>query len=179
MQFRVAGTGWEERWHARGAANGGTWELHRAGGTEAPAALLQVTVAPIEEGIVRFTLAGATYTLAPLPGNRPGAPFRFLIDGDYFELTVENEMDLLEAKLGSERGGPRETPILSVMPGVIRKVLAAPGELVTANQPLLILEAMKMENEVRSPIAGKLDRLCVREGGTVATGELLAVIVSS
>jgi len=50
------------------------------------------------------------------------------------------------------------------------------GESVEADAPLLILEAMKMENEIRSPAAGTVTRIHVEVGQAVAAGELLAVI---
>jgi biotin carboxyl carrier protein len=62
------------------------------------------------------------------------------------------------------------------MPGRIVKLLAAPGQEVAAGQGLVVMEAMKMENELRSPRAGRVKDLHVRELQTVDTGALLAVV---
>jgi biotin carboxyl carrier protein len=59
------------------------------------------------------------------------------------------------------------------MPGVILKLLLQPGETVTANQPVLVLEAMKMENEIKAPVAGTLEKFFVSEGASVNTGDAL------
>jgi biotin carboxyl carrier protein len=62
------------------------------------------------------------------------------------------------------------------MAGKVVKLLAAPGDAVEAGQGLLVLEAMKMQNEVRSPKSGTLISLAVSDNGAVATGQLLAEI---
>ena len=62
------------------------------------------------------------------------------------------------------------------MPGKIVGVLVAAGEIVQAGQGLLVVEAMKMQNEIFAPKSGTLEKLLVREGQTVNAGELLAVI---
>ena len=63
------------------------------------------------------------------------------------------------------------------MPGRIVRTLVAQGASVEAGQGLLVIEAMKMQNEIRSPKAGTVERLLVREGQAVNAGEILAVIV--
>ena len=78
------------------------------------------------------------------------------------------------------RGGSIEAlrvrqQIIAPMPGKIVRVLVAPGEQVEADQGLLVIEAMKMQNEIRSPKAGKVEKM-VREGQTVNAGEILAVV---
>jgi biotin carboxyl carrier protein len=62
------------------------------------------------------------------------------------------------------------------MAGKIVRVLIAQGQHVEAGQGLLVVEAMKMQNEIRSPKTGTVERLSAREGETVNTGEVLAVI---
>jgi biotin carboxyl carrier protein len=66
--------------------------------------------------------------------------------------------------------------ILAPMPGKIIRVLVSPGAAITAGQGILVVEAMKMQNEVRSPKSGTLDRVLVSEGQTVNAGEVLAVV---
>ena len=64
--------------------------------------------------------------------------------------------------------------ILAAMPGKVVRVLAAVGDAVKAGQGLLVVEAMKMQNEIRSPKNGKVERLLVKEGQNVNAGEVLA-----
>jgi biotin carboxyl carrier protein len=66
--------------------------------------------------------------------------------------------------------------ITAPMPGKIVRVLAREGEEVAAQAGLLVMEAMKMENELRAPRAGRLREVLVREGQAVETGALLAVL---
>ena len=62
------------------------------------------------------------------------------------------------------------------MPGTILNVLVKVGDTVTEGQNLMVLEAMKMENEMLAPKAGKVVQIAVTKGSSVATGDLLAVI---
>ncbi len=66
--------------------------------------------------------------------------------------------------------------ILAPMPGKIVRVLVQAGEKVEAGQGLLVVEAMKMQNEIRSPKSGTVERLLVKEGQPVNAGEILAWI---
>ena len=62
------------------------------------------------------------------------------------------------------------------MPGRIVRVLSSPGADVVAGQGLVVIEAMKMENELRAPRGGRLLELLAREGQAVEAGALLAVV---
>jgi biotin carboxyl carrier protein len=66
--------------------------------------------------------------------------------------------------------------LVAPMPGKIVRVLVATGEQVTAGQGLLVIEAMKMQNEIRSPKSGTVEKLA-QEGQTVNAGEVLAIVV--
>lgn len=63
--------------------------------------------------------------------------------------------------------------VIAQLPGTIVRVLKSEGDVVDANEPVLILEAMKMENEVVAPGKGKIKKIHVREGQKVAKGDLL------
>jgi acetyl/propionyl-CoA carboxylase alpha subunit len=66
--------------------------------------------------------------------------------------------------------------LLAPMPGLVRRVLIEVGKTVTAGQPLLVLEAMKMEQTVAAPAAGVVAELRAKEGEQVAAGQVLAVV---
>ena len=63
--------------------------------------------------------------------------------------------------------------VVAPMPGTILKVLKASGDVVKAGEVVLILEAMKMENEITAPVDGTIGSLNLTEGSTVAGGDLL------
>jgi biotin carboxyl carrier protein len=64
------------------------------------------------------------------------------------------------------------------MPGKIVRVLAAVGDMVEAGQGVVVVEAMKMQNEMKAPRAGRVVTLSAREGASVSAGEVLATIAA-
>jgi len=66
--------------------------------------------------------------------------------------------------------------ILAPMPGKVVRVLVHAGDRVEAGQGLLVVEAMKMQNEIRSPKTGTVERLLAKEGQAVNAGETLCVV---
>ncbi len=83
-----------------------------------------------------------------------------------------DEMLLHESlKRGGNFGGDKE--LKSGMPGKIIEIFVKEGDIVQANKPLLIMEAMKMENEMRSTSKVKIKEICVKQGDSVDTGAVL------
>ncbi|MGD2044182.1 MAG: acetyl-CoA carboxylase biotin carboxylase subunit [Acidimicrobiia bacterium] len=73
-------------------------------------------------------------------------------------------------------GGPSDGVIVAPMQGTIVKVSVKAGEAVEAGDPICVLEAMKMENEVTSPSSGDIVDLRVEPGDTVASGQVIAIV---
>lgn len=73
-------------------------------------------------------------------------------------------------------GDTGDVRVVSPMPGKVLRVLASPGQEVAARQPLVVVEAMKMENEMSSPRAGRVRDILVTEGLSVEAGRLLAIV---
>ena len=80
------------------------------------------------------------------------------------------------ARLTEPATVPRGGSLLAPMPGVITRVLAAPGATVAAGQPLVVLEAMKMEHTVAAPADGVLAEVATAAGEQVEAGQVLAVV---
>jgi biotin carboxyl carrier protein len=78
----------------------------------------------------------------------------------------------------AEAGGAAdgEQKVTAPMPGRVVRVLVAPGDAVEARQPVVVVEAMKMENELRSPKAGRVKDVGVAAGASVEAGRVLLVI---
>jgi biotin carboxyl carrier protein len=76
--------------------------------------------------------------------------------------------------IGAQAAGAQQ--VLAPMPGKIVKVLAKPGDEVKVRQGLVVVEAMKMENEIRSPKDGRVTQVLVAEGASVEAGRLLVVV---
>ena len=66
--------------------------------------------------------------------------------------------------------------VTSPMPGKVFKLIAKPGDSVSEGQVIMILEAMKMENEIVAPQAGVVDTILVKEGDMVETETVLATL---
>ena len=73
-------------------------------------------------------------------------------------------------------GGEGRQKVMAPMPGKVIRVLVEQGDAVEAGQGLVVVEAMKMQNEMKSPKAGRVTQLAAKPGGAVAAGEVLAVI---
>ena len=120
--------------------------------------------------------------------------YSILLGGRSFEVTAEETSDgLLLRTRGHEyqvevidprswqrrRGAGIELEgrqqLIAPMPGKIVRILVAAGQQVTAGQGLLVIEAMKMQNEIRSPKSGIVEKVA-REGQTVNAGEVLAIV---
>jgi biotin carboxyl carrier protein len=99
--------------------------------------------------------------------------YRVAIDGDVLDVS------LLEAARGTaapRRPAPGTARIQAPMPGKIVRVLVRAGQAVAAGQGLVVMEAMKMENEIRAPRPGQVKDAPVREGQAVETGALLVLL---
>jgi biotin carboxyl carrier protein len=77
------------------------------------------------------------------------------------------------AVAGAETGPQK---IKAAMPGKIVRVLVTEGEEVKAGQGIIVMEAMKMQNEMKSPKDGRVQKLLTAEGSTVNAGDTLAII---
>ena len=95
------------------------------------------------------------------------------VDGREIAVSFANGRDQSRAH---HDGGAGPTRIASPMAGRVVKVLVAVGDAVAVRQGLVIVEAMKMENELRAPRAGTVREVHAREGGSVDTGAMLVVI---
>jgi biotin carboxyl carrier protein len=96
-------------------------------------------------------------------------------NGREFQIEIVDPRSWRRARgAGVELEGRQQ--LVAPMPGKIVRLLATVGQQVTAGQGLLVIEAMKMQNEVRSPKSGTVEKLA-GEGQTVNAGEILAVVV--
>jgi biotin carboxyl carrier protein len=148
------------------------------------------------DGRLRFALDGETLDADAIEVE-PGI-YSILIGGNSFEVRVELRGEVggqLRVVAGDRefsaiirdprqwrghRGTAAEAEgrqqVVAPMPGKIVRVLVKAGDAVEIRQGLLVVEAMKMQNEIRSPKSGVVERLLVNEGQTVNAGEILAIV---
>jgi biotin carboxyl carrier protein len=119
-------------------------------------------------------VGGSSYDVA-IESRRQGRHIVH-VDGHVVPVTVRLPG---RGRTDSDGEGPSATgpvSILAPMPGRVVKVLVAPGDAVLARQGLVVVEAMKMENELRAPRAGTVADVRVREGAPVEANVVLVVI---
>lgn len=125
-------------------------------------------VIQIRPGVYSVLLDGRSYTIHEAASS------------DWIALNaIEWERVVVDPRRRAS-GGPSAASavrdIKAAMPGKVVRLLAAPGDTVEAGQGLLILEAMKMQNELRSPRPGVVASIRVAEGDTVSSGQVLVTL---
>lgn len=129
--------------------------------------------------------AGGDHRRAWLGTDRPATAARprtieVVVDGWRFELEVEEASRAeLRRRATRERdasnaSGPLD--VRAIIPGRVAAIRVAVGDEVEAGAALLVVEAMKMQNELRSPRAGTVERIAVADGQTIEHGDLLLVL---
>ncbi|TAJ99041.1 MAG: acetyl-CoA carboxylase biotin carboxyl carrier protein subunit [Chloroflexota bacterium] len=118
---------------------------------------------------------------APPSGAAAGLVRREVVVGGWrVELEIEPAARAAlreRARRGREEvGHAGPTEVHAIIPGVVVSVSVAAGDPVAAGQQLLVVEAMKMQNELRAPRDGTIERVAVAAGRTIEVGDLLLVI---
>ncbi len=102
-----------------------------------------------------------------------------LVRGELYPVTVQDERAYRLAKArGGETAVSGDAVIKSPMPGIIIAAPVAEGEPLQKGDKVIILESMKMENELRAPRDGVVARVAVKPGDSVEKGQVLAVIAA-
>jgi biotin carboxyl carrier protein len=104
--------------------------------------------------------------------------YSLFINGKNYSTVVRTELQERATKLLDEAKGTsnRKIEVKAPMPGMILKLKKNPGDDISAGESVLILEAMKMENDVKAPAGGKVTIVNVKEGIAVDKGDSLFVI---
>ena len=123
--------------------------------------------------IFLLTAAGTLHRLAVRRGQARGQ-YSIWSDGHRFEIEALDERrrairDMTSA--GASNTGP--APLVAPMPGLVVRVNVRPGDQVQPGQPLVVMEAMKMENELRATSAGVVKTVGAQPGAAVEKGTIL------
>ena len=100
---------------------------------------------------------------------------RVLVRGRQYDVTVQDATSLKSRKR-SVADNAGSLKLTAAMPGKVIRVLAKDGDTLQAGMGILVVEAMKMQNELRSPKDGRLKQMLAREGMNVNAGDVLAVL---
>jgi biotin carboxyl carrier protein len=106
--------------------------------------------------------------------NRSAENLAVFLHGRSYECIIRDPRAFSRKRSSAHDSG--EQKITASMPGKVVRVLAQAGEPIQAGQGILVIEAMKMQNEVRAPKSGMLKTIVAKQGANVNAGEVLATI---
>ncbi|TMC20900.1 MAG: hypothetical protein E6J34_11190 [Chloroflexi bacterium] len=131
-------------------------------------------------GRYSLLLAGKSYELfarrITKPGQKGRETYEIQVAGQRFEVLVEDERSKLLAGLARSGTPTGAAMVAAPMPGLVVGISVEVGASVHEGQTVVILEAMKMENDLPSPVTGTVKEICITRGQTVDQGEVLVVI---
>ena len=103
--------------------------------------------------------------------------YSFNINGKTYRATVQSELKMLMDKFGYTKTNEENAgEINAAIPGLLTKIFVKVGDELSQGDHLCVLEAMKMENEIKAPISGKVKKINIKEGGSVEKGNLIMEI---
>lgn len=156
----------EKTWRVELTQVSGAWRC-RLDGRE-----IVLDFAPTQNGSGSLLIGGRSYDVRQEgTGGEPG----IVVGQDRFGVIVRDPRSL-RARRRSDAGGDGIKKITAPMPGKVVRILVAAGAEVEAGQSVLVIEAMKMQNELKSPKKGILRKITAGEGAAVEAGQILAEV---
>lgn len=122
------------------------------------------------EAYVSFLYEGSSY-LVDVVGS--DTDYTVFTRGSYRTLKIFNDEMLLHRSLKNSGSMSHERELKAGMPGKIIEIFVKPGDAIKHNKPILIMEAMKMENEMRAAADCIVKEVCVKQGDSVDSGSVL------
>jgi biotin carboxyl carrier protein len=147
--------------------DGGVWRVALDG------TRVETDVAEVEAGVFSVLLNGESHEVRVAP---QGDGTLALQSGVYeFAAEVVDPRAWRGRRHGGVEAEGRQQ-VAAPMPGKVVRVLVKAGDKVNSGQGLIVVEAMKMQNEIRSPKTGRVERLLAKEGQAVNAGDVLVVV---
>ncbi len=149
---------------------------------------VEVTPSRTKPGEYIVTVDGETHTVFVPDYDNPNLADWMIVNDRPYELMFSADLrvaqiysgrydiQVRDKEVGSVRPATGDGRVKAPIPGLVTRIHVEPGQLVEVGQPLLVLEAMKMENEIRSPIKGAVHQIAVKSGQSVTLGEVMAEI---
>ena len=129
-------------------------------------------VTSLQNGLLSVLVEGKSYEVRQ---EVAGSETSVVVGHERFKTTVRDPRSLrARGREDDSAQGPKR--IVAPMPGKVVRVVAPPGTEVEAGQPVLVIEAMKMQNELKAPKKGRVKRITVSEGAAVEAGQTLAEV---
>jgi biotin carboxyl carrier protein len=133
---------------------------------------LPVDAVSTREGVLSILVGGKSYEVKQ---ESTAAESNIVVGGIRFPVQVRDPRALRSRRRG-ESGADGPKKIVAPMPGKVVRILAPVGTAVEPGQGVVVIEAMKMQNELKSPKKGTVRKLNVAEGAAVEAGQVLAEV---
>lgn len=131
-----------------------------------------VDVVAGEDGVLSLLLAGKSYEVKQ---ETTATETKVVVGQERFNVAVRDPRSFRSRRYaGADAQGVKK--ITAPMPGKVVRLLAGEGSAVEAGQSVIVIEAMKMQNELKAPKSGVLKKLNVKEGAAVEAGQSLAEV---
>ena len=133
-----------------------------------------IDIARLDGGKFHIIRNNKSYNAEVIDVNRQTKTVTVRINGSTHTVQMKDKFDLLLEKLGMNNGsGGKMNNVKAPMPGLIIDLRVSVGQAIQAGDPLLILEAMKMENIIKSSGEAVVKRVAVKKGDSVEKGQVL------
>ena len=140
--------------------------------------LSEADIVRVSDSVLHLLQGQSSYTLQVLHADYAAKTFVLKIGGKQVHVKLRDAVEARVHAMGFDinRNHVKLKQIVSPMPGLVLKVLATAGDRVTEGQPVLVLEAMKMENVLNAPIDGTIKEILVAAGKNVDKGQVLVTL---
>lgn len=136
--------------------------------------LIRLDVAQIEDGYLHIIHNNKSFRAEVVKASFEDKSFVLKVNGNLYPVTLKDKFDLLLDKMGlNSSASGKVNNIKAPMPGLIVALKVGQGDVVKAGDPLIILEAMKMENIIKSPGEGIVRSVLVKKGDSVEKNQVL------
>ncbi len=159
-KFKVDVAETKIHWKIALQEEGKDWEFHEVSKTDFKKA----------EAYISFLFRGSSY-LIDVTGS--DTDYTVYTRGSYRAVKIFNDEMLLHRSLKNPGGMGQDRELKAGMPGKIIEIFVNPGDKIKFNKPILIMEAMKMENEMRAASDCVVKEICVKQGDSVESGAVL------
>ncbi len=130
----------------------------------------------VATGVYSILIDGESYEARVEAGAGQGTMLRVIVAGREYAAEVRDPRQWRRDR-GAALEAEGRQQVIAPMPGKIVRVLVKAGDTIQAGEGIIVVEAMKMQNEVRSPKSGRVERVVVTEGQAVNAGSVLAIVV--
>ena len=159
-KFKIDVVEAKQHWKISIQQDGKDWELHEVSKSDFKKA----------EAYISFLYKGSSYLIDVIGSD---TEYTVFTRGSHRVVKIFNDEMLLHQSLKNPAGMGHDRELKAGMPGKIIEIFIKPGDRVKFNKPLLIMEAMKMENEMRAAADCVVKEVCVKQGDSVDSGTIL------